>query len=207
MRNIYIVRHTEAEHHIKKIVGGWYDTRLTEKGQQQAKNIAENLFKEIKISGVPIYSSNLKRCVATAEIISTVFKSKVILDKNLREMSFGEGNVKPVAWFHKHIIPPPSDLIRLDHRYLKHAESRREVGERATDFINRLSKESFDNVIVVTHGDVSTFLILAWLKVPVENMDYAFFDTRSGGVDYLFEDDLWKNRNLGYFNLLDFLNS
>jgi probable phosphoglycerate mutase len=206
MRNVYIVRHTESEHHVKKLGGGWHDTFLTEKGRQQAKNIAENLFNEVKVSGIPIYSSDLKRCAETAAIISEIFNSQVTLDKNLREMNFGDGNGKPVAWFDKHITPPPADGNRLEHRNFKNAESRREAGVRATDFIYHLMEEPFKDAIVVTHGGFSTFLILAWLKVPVENMDYAFFGTRSGGVDYLYEDDFWHSRYLGYFNKLDFLN-
>ncbi len=206
MRNVYIIRHTEAEHHIKKLGGGWYDTSLTEKGRAQAQKIAESLFKEIKTKGVPIYSSDLKRCAETAEIVSKVFNSKVMLEKGLREMNFGEGNGKPVTWFDANITPPPADDKRLDHRNFKSAESRREVGQRATDFIDRLIKKSFENAILVTHGGISTFLILAWLKVPVENMDYAFFQTSSGGVDHLMIDDFWKSRYLVYFNRLDFLN-
>jgi len=206
MRNVYIVRHTEAEHHIKKLGGGWYDTSLTEKGQTQAENIAGNLYKEVKVSDVLIYASDLKRCVETAEIISKVFSGKVTLNKDLREMNFGEGNGKPAEWFDSHITPPPADGNRLDHRNFKGAESRREVGQRAINFIFRLCKKPFENAILITHGGISTFLIMAWLQVPVENMDYAFFQTSSGGVDLLREDDFWKSRFLVYFNRLDFLN-
>jgi probable phosphoglycerate mutase len=206
MRNIYIVRHTESLHHVQKLGGGWYDTSLTEKGRAQAQNIAENLYKEIKLAGIPIYSSDLKRCAETADIISKVFKSKVTLDKNLREMNFGEGGGKPREWYDANTIPMPVRGNRLDHRIFKNAETRREVGQRATNFINQLLKIPDENLIIVTHGFMSTHLILSWLKIPVGNMNYAQFKTNSGGVDLLNEDDFWKNRHVIYFNRLDFLN-
>ena len=105
MRNVYIVRHTESVHHVKDLDGGWYATHLTEKGKIQAKNIATSLFKEIKLLGIPIYSSDLKRCVETAEIFSQAFKSKVTLNKNLREKNFGEGDGKSITWLKSNIIP------------------------------------------------------------------------------------------------------
>ncbi len=206
MRNIYIVRHTEAEHHVKGLGGGWYDTSLTEKGRAQAQKIAENLYKEIKLPGVPIYASDLKRCAETADIFSKVFKSKVTLDKNLREMNFGEGGGKPQKWYDANTIPYPPNCNRLDHRIFEGAETRRKVGQRATKFLDKLLKKQEENVILVTHGFMSTYLILAWLKVPVENMDYGKFRNNSGGIDLLNEDDFWKNRNIIYLNKMDFLN-
>jgi probable phosphoglycerate mutase len=205
MRSIYIVRHTEAEHHVQELGGGWYDTSLTEKGKAQAKIIAKSLFKEIKSQGIPIYSSDLKRCSETAIIFSKIIKSKDTLDKNLREMNFGEYAGKTKEWRNANIIPIPDDGNRLDHRLFRGAESRREAGERATKFIHTILKKPDENVIIITHGFFSTFLIMAWLKVPIKNMDYGRFYLDSGGVDLLSEDELFQNRNVIYLNRLDFL--
>jgi 2,3-bisphosphoglycerate-dependent phosphoglycerate mutase len=204
MRNIYVVRHTEAEHHVKNLAGGWYDTSLTEKGKEQAEKIAENLFKEVKITSIPIYSSDLKRCAEMADIISKKFKSKIILDRNLREKSSGEGDGKPKQWYDAHIIHPQDDN-HLDYRTFKGAESRREVGIRAHTFLNGLLQKNEENTIIVTHGFFTTFLILAWMKIPAEHMDYGELRGHSGGVALLNEDDFWKNRNVIYTNRMDFL--
>jgi 2,3-bisphosphoglycerate-dependent phosphoglycerate mutase len=204
MRNIYVIRHTEAEHHIQKITGGWYDTSLTEKGRVQAQRIANNLFKELKITGIPIYSSDLKRCVETADMISKVFKSKVILDKNLREKSSGEGDGKTREWFDSHITYNPEESNRLDQYTHKGSESRREVGIRAHTFLGRLLKEPEENTIIVTHGFFTSFLIMAWMKIPVEHMGYGEFPGHSGAVTLLNEDDFWKNRMVIYLNRSDF---
>lgn len=38
MRNIYIVAHPEASHHTEGVVGGWYDSVLTERGIRHARS-------------------------------------------------------------------------------------------------------------------------------------------------------------------------
>jgi probable phosphoglycerate mutase len=206
MKNIYIVTHTECEHHVQGLGGGWYDTSLTEKGRAQAAKMAAGLYNEVKLSGIPIYSSDLKRATETAEAFAKVFNSKVILDKNLREMNFGEYGGKTQEWQAAHIVYPLEHGNRLDHRMFKGAETRRECGERACIFINRLLDTPDKNIIVITHGHLRTYLVLAWLKVPVENMDYAEFPSGPGSVTLLNEDDVSWRRNVVYLNRMDFLN-
>jgi probable phosphoglycerate mutase len=205
VKNIYLVTHTEALHHVQGLGGGWYDTPLTEKGKTQAAKLAKNLQAEIDISGIPIYSSDLKRAKETASEFARVFGSSVIMDRNLREMNFGEYGGKTKEWHDKHIVPLSKDSDRMDHRLFTGAESRRECGQRAYVFINRLLVERDDNAIIITHGHFRTFLIMAWLKVPVENMGYGQFPANSGSVTHLKEDDLFKNRNIVYLNRMDFL--
>jgi probable phosphoglycerate mutase len=205
MRNIYIVRHTEAEHHLQKLLGGWHDSSLTEKGKNQAAQIATKLFIEINARGIPVYSSDLKRCSEMADIFSKVFGSTVIYDKNLREMNFGDGDGKPQKWYVENIAPRTPGSNRLEYRPFKNAESRRDVGKRACAFLESLSDTPDKTVIAITHGHISSFLIMAWLKVPVENMDYGDFKVSSGGVTLLNEDDLWGNRNIVYTNKMDYL--
>jgi 2,3-bisphosphoglycerate-dependent phosphoglycerate mutase len=205
MRNIYIVRHTEAEHHVQNLGGGWYDTPLTEKGKTQAQRIAENLFKEIGVRGLPVYSSDLKRCVETADAISKIFGSSVTLDRNLREMNFGECGGQTREWQKAHIVYPPRDGNRLDHRPFNGAESRRDVGTRAHNFMDGLLKHQDENVIVVTHGFFTSFIIMAWMEIPVEHMGYGEFQGKSGGVALLTENDSWRNRNVLYTSRMDFM--
>ncbi len=205
MRNLYIVTHTESVHHIQGLGGGWYDTPLTEKGKHQAAKIATVLREETGLSGIPIYASDLKRCAETAGEFSRVFSSPVILDKNVREMNFGEGGGKTKEWQDAHIVPQPKDGNRIDHRIFNNAESRRECGERAYIFINQLLSEPNNNAIVITHGKFRTFLIMAWLKVPVENMDYCDFNGRPGSVTLVSEDDVFNKRIVVYLNRMDLL--
>lgn len=206
MRNIYIIRHTEALHHVQKLGGGWYDTPLTEKGVAQAERIAGNLMAEIKSTNIPIYSSDLQRCSTMAEIFSKVFSGPVFLDKDLRELNFGEGGGKPRVWYDAHTRRPPEDETRLDHRIFEGAETKREAGTRAIRFMEKLIQIPDQTAIILTHGFFTNYLIMAWMKIPVEHMGYTDFRGSSGGVALLSEDDFWHNREVTYTNRMDFLN-
>ena len=205
MKNVYVVTHTESTHHVQGLAGGWYDASLTENGRNQARKIAAALYSEIGEQNIPIYSSDLKRCAETAEAFAEVFNSTVFLDRDLREMDFGDAGGKTKEWRDKNIVPKPTDGNRLDHRIFSNSESRRDIGTRIRNSLNRIISKQDDNVIIITHGFALTYIIMAWLKVPVESMDYCSFNGRTGGVTLLHEDDLFENRFVMYINKQDYL--
>jgi len=205
MKNVYVVTHTESIHHVQGLAGGWYDTSLTENGRNQARKIALALYSEIGEQNIPVYSSDLKRCVETAEAFAEVFNSMVILDRNLREMSWGDAEGKNQEWTDKNIIPRPVDGNRLDHKIFGNSETRRDIGTRIQSAVNRIVSGPDNNIIIVTHGYALTFVIMAWLKIPVENMDYCSFAARPGGVTLLHQDDFFENRRVIYTNKQEYL--
>ncbi|MBN2076128.1 MAG: histidine phosphatase family protein [Dehalococcoidales bacterium] len=198
MRNIYVITHAQSIHHIEDLGGGWYDTSLTQKGVEQAGKLAEFLYGETGIPGIPVYSSDLKRAFETAEIIAQPFNSSVIRDKRLREMSFGDADGKPREWRAENITPRPADGDRLNHRLFNNAETRKDVGTRIRECLDEIIAKKDENLIIVSHGNALTFIIMAWLKVPVENMDYCSFQPSPARVTYLQEDDVLGNRNVVY---------
>lgn len=198
MRNIYLVIHAQSNHHIEKKVGGWYDTPLTRTGRNQAEKTGLFLKSNIKTADSQLFSSDLKRAKETAEIIGKYLQKTVTLDSRLREMSFGKAEGKPLNWSKNHIKPRPIDGNRLYHRIYQGAESRIEVAERITKALNHILKQSLENIVIVTHGFASTFLIMAWMMVPAEHMDYCDFQTKPGSVTLLHEDDLFNNRGVKY---------
>jgi len=204
MKNLYVVTHTESIHHVRGLAGGWYDTSLTENGRGQARKIATALYDEIGERNIPIYSSDLKRCTETASIFSEVFNSTIILDRDLREMNFGDADGKPREWCDKNIVPKSTDGNRLDHRIFNNSESRRDVGTRIQNSLNQIISRQDNNVIIITHRFALTYVIMAWLKVPIENMDYCSFQARPGGVTLLHEDDFFENRFVMYINKQDY---
>lgn len=198
MKNVFVITHAQSVHHIEDLGGGWYDTSLTEKGVTQAEKLAEFLYGEIGISDIPIYSSDLKRAFETAEIIARPFKSSVIQDKRLRETSFGDAEGKPREWRTENIIPRPVDGDRLNHRIYRNAETRKDVGTRIRKCLDEIIAKNDENLIIVSHGNALTFIIMAWLKVPVENMDYCNFQPAPARVTHLQEDDVFQNRSVVY---------
>lgn len=76
MKTIYVVSHTESEHHLSELVGGWYDSELTVKGIADANAIGEILNSEGEIEA--IISSDLKRASTTAYLQMTQFIDNVL---------------------------------------------------------------------------------------------------------------------------------
>jgi len=206
MRNVYVVAHAQSMHHVEKLGGGWYDTSLSELGRTQAEKTGHYL-KSIIESDVKILSSDLKRAAETAEIIAGILGREVTLDKGFREMSYGEIEGQPQEWIKTLKAQVPQDRERMDHRAFKGAESRREVGTRVKDALNRALGHSDSDLVIVTHGFATTFLIMAWLRVPVEYMGYGNFPSKPGCVSHLQEDDTFKNRGIKFLCYSEHLES
>lgn len=198
MRNVYVVTHAQSLHHVEGRVGGWYDTPLTDLGREQAEKTGRFLKSAIDSTDVRLFSSNLKRAAETAEIIGRHLQKPVTLDPRLREMNYGDAEGKPQSWFRDRIKPQPTDGNRLDHRVYAGAESRIEVAERADAALTDILEEGALDTVIVSHGFASTFLIMAWMKIPPEHMDYCSLPARPGSVTKLHEDDLFGSRSVSY---------
>lgn len=205
MRNVYVVTHTEATHHLRSLVGGWRDYPLTENGRDQAARIAASLHKETGTDEIPIYSSDLQRCSEMADIFTRVFGGSVVLDERLREMRFGRGEGKARDWSKKNVNPKPADGNRLDYRIFEGSETRREVGTRVGSIVDEIGDKPGDYAIIITHGFALSFVIMAWMRVPVDGMGHGSFPTASGGVTLLSVDDFFGSRSVVYVGRRDYL--
>src|SRR5687767_3876441 len=100
MRSLYVVTHPEARHHVDDLVGGWFDSDLTDRGLAHAGQIAEAL--AIRLPGdaaVQVFSSDLLRARRTAEIVANrLGVDVVVVDTDLREKSYGVAGGRPQAW-------------------------------------------------------------------------------------------------------------
>ena len=87
--HIYITRHGESQWNVEGKVQGITDTPLTERGIQQAHELA----KKIKESGIKIdeiLHSPLSRAADTAKIIAEENGLPLSLEPRLIEQNFGE---------------------------------------------------------------------------------------------------------------------
>ena len=64
--NLYLTRHGETVWNTQKLMQGWKDSPLTDRGIKQARQLSERLS---EVSFDAIYSSTSNRAVRTAEII------------------------------------------------------------------------------------------------------------------------------------------
>ena len=54
--------------------------------------------------------------------------------------------------------------------------------------------------VLVTHGFALTFIIAAWIHLPLESAGYVYVRTNSGGITVLEQDDVFHDRNVVRLN-------
>lgn len=201
MRHIYLVTHPEAQHHVDGIVGGWHDSDLTARGRLQAERIAEVLASRIGLQPVEIYSSDLRRASRTAERIARRFSVEVQTDARLRERSNGEADGRPQAWLAERRIPLPEYGDRLGHHDgPAGAETRMALVERLYPALDDILRRPVANQIVVSHGSASSYLIAAWIGMPMTSTDRAFFPLTSGSITTLLRNDTHHSHQIVSLN-------
>ncbi|MBW9071783.1 histidine phosphatase family protein [Agrobacterium deltaense] len=196
MKNIFVVTHTQSIHHVENKVGGWYETELTPKGVADAEATAAKLMTLIGSASIEIFSSDLLRASQTAAIVAEHLKRPFEITNDLREISYGSAGGMPQEWLDARQIPA-QDHNRMDHRGgIADAETRREVAERVYRSVNTIISRPCPTQIIVTHGFALTFVIAAWIKMPIESAGYVSFPARSGSITHLRQDDYWQSRSV-----------
>ncbi|MEV8314648.1 histidine phosphatase family protein [Streptomyces sp. NPDC059900] len=198
MRTLYLVTHPEATHHVEGVVGGWHDSRLTPAGVRAAQSIARALRAQIPDDAeVELYSSDLRRTVRTAQEVAEVFAVPPVLDRRLREKSYGEAGGKPQEWLDRRFVPPPAVGERMDHdEGVQGAETKMVWAQRIYAAMDEILRRPCAHQIVVTHGGSLTFAVAAWIRMPIESAGYASFRAPSGSITTLHEDDFFHNRQV-----------
>ena len=205
MKNVYVVTHTESVHHIKGVVGGWYDTGLTDRGRAQASAVADRLVDLLGSETPSVSSSDLLRARETAEVIAGRFSCTVNLTSDLRELSYGSAEGKPQRWLDTRFEPAP-DQNRLDHRNISDAETKREFLTRVFRAVDEIVCTAQPNHVIITHGFAMTFVVARWIGMPLESAGFVNFRSNSGGITHLQEDDLFRNRAVRFLNSTSHLN-
>ena len=84
MRTLWVVTHPEATHHLDDLVGGWFNSSLTEVGRAHAELIAGELRRRIPpTDDVSLHSSDLRRTLETAWAIGREFTLEPLSDPDL----------------------------------------------------------------------------------------------------------------------------
>ncbi|SEA03552.1 probable phosphoglycerate mutase [Mycobacterium sp. 283mftsu] len=197
-KTIYVVTHPESTHHCEDLVGGWYDSDLTAKGLADAMSIARWMREQIP-GGVTadIFSSDSLRARRTAEQISNAINSAVILDRRLREKSYGTAEGRPQRWLGERFIPPPAAGDRLNHdEGIPGAETKADFAARVYSAMEPIVASPAEHQVIVTHGFALTFVIAAWIRMPPESLGYANFRSTPGSITTLRQDDYFHNRQV-----------
>ncbi|KAK1178174.1 histidine phosphatase family protein [Streptomyces sp. NBS 14/10] len=208
MRSIYVVAHPEATHHVEGVVGGWHDSHLTSAGRSAAARIARALRAVIPDGAeVELISSDLQRARQTADEVAELFGAKPVLDRGLREKSYGEAEGRPQEWLDRRFVPPPAAGDRMGHHEgVRGAETRGECARRVYAAMDEVLRRPCEHQIIVTHGFALTFVVAAWIRMPFESLGSVSFRAPSGSITVLREDDFFHNRqvvSLGDMSHLD----
>lgn len=163
MRLIW-VRHGETDVNRAGRYVGHLDPSLNETGVQQINQLKTLLAEE---SPTALFTSDLRRCVETAELLKDSWEIKPKMTASLRELSFGEweGNTyaeimqeNPDAaskWYDNPIDHAPPD-----------GETLTQFGERIDQWLNWLFTicPNDATILIVSHGGVIRWFQSKWME-------------------------------------------
>ena len=165
MLQVYLVRHGETVWNAARRIQGQSDSALTEKGEQQARQVGERA-KSLGITHV--IGSDLGRTRRTAEIIADACGCSVTLDARLRELNMGVLEQRP--------IDSPSEEEEGWRRSLVNGtangripegESMAELAARMQQALNAcLALPAGSRPLLVSHGIALGVLIGTLLGLP-----------------------------------------
>lgn len=187
---IHLIRHGLTQDNIDGVYSGRNETPLCEDGRNQILQMKE----EYKYPMVDfVFTSPLKRCTETAEILYPHLKPIVIDD--LTEYNFGEFEGRTAQELHEK--EPLFDRWLMGDENIKppFGESNREFTNRICSafvkIVDGVVKSGIDNIAIVTHGGVISAL-LANFGLPEASM--SEWMTPSGcGFTLLISHYLWMS--------------
>lgn len=184
MKNIITIQHTQSIHHTNGMIGSWTDWDLSELGIKQANNIGRNLSKELADKKYVMYSSDLLRAKNTAKIIGKHLGITPIFVTELRERNLGKCVGKSVQWLKENIEKQEKSI---DDKMFSDAESRRDEWNRLLLFFNELMTNEYENIIIVSHGDLLSVFNTMWLGMDIEMLNRSEILGLAGGVTFMQE--------------------
>lgn len=184
MKNVITIQHTQSIHHTNGMVGSWTDWDLSEVGIQQANNIGKNLSNQLSDKKYVLYSSDLLRAKHTAEIVGRHLGVAPIFVAELRERNLGKCVGKSVQWLRDNIEVQEKSI---DDKMFSDAESRRDEWNRLLPFFNELMINKYENVIIVSHGDLLSVFNTMWLGMDIEMLNKSEIFGLAGGVSFMQE--------------------
>ncbi len=142
---LILTRHGKTIENENNITQGHLPGTLSERGEEQAKKLAERL-KDVRLDA--IYSSDLARTVNTAkEVIKFHPNTSIYYVEELRERHWG--------YFEGKIMR----LISDPNQYKHTVESDEIIYNRAKNFLTKIYKlHPNDSVLFVAHGNINIFL-------------------------------------------------
>lgn len=173
---IYLLRHGLDD---ENYIGGWSNVDLIPQGYEQVRNASE-FIKRHELVIKHIYTSDVKRTVTTAQIVSSMIGAPIICDSNVRELNKGDLNGMLVEKAIKE-YPEYFDNITVDTKY-PNGESMKEFYQRIKEYLPKLY--DLDNNLIVTHRGVINMLYFLLNNIDLD-MNKERFDVTHGSIHKL----------------------
>lgn len=163
---LLLVRHAQAEHHVRGITGGWTDTSLTPDGLRQSALLAERLGRELSGVKLTLGASNLQRAAQTAEMLGQALGCRPQIHAQLTDLNNGAAANKTHAEARRLAIPASEPLV--DWQPYPQAESWRQFHQRISGFMDGFSAVQTTPALLVTHAAVIDVIVGWWLRLGLE---------------------------------------
>jgi len=165
MLQVYLVRHGETVWNAERRIQGQSDSPLTEKGEQQARQVGER----VKHLGIThIIASDLGRTRRTAEIIADACGCTVTLDPRLRELNMGVLEKRPLDGLTEEEEQWRATLVNgTEGGRIPEGESMTEMATRMHQALNAcLDLPAGSRPLLVSHGMALGSLVSTILGLP-----------------------------------------
>jgi len=146
---LYFVRHGESTSDVKQRYEGDYDDHLTEKGKEEAREIAQKLLdKGIEI----IFSSARIRAVETSEILCSVLRRELLVMEEFNEQNIYNAYQELAIEQPEEEYRKLGELISQRDQKYPNVESYKQLKERVLQGLSHIINRPNQTVAVVTHG-------------------------------------------------------
>ena len=189
MSRLFLVRHGITEFNSTRRFAGHSDVELSAAGYSQVERLRDRLADE-KIDAV--YSSDLKRAISTAEVISSKHEVEILSCSELREINYGDAEgltFEELGYRHPELAESITNFsLELS---FPGGESFKEFIARTCQFLDRLNEHAREEtILIVSHGGALRTLVCAllgidqshWRKFRFDNASLSIVETHPRGA-------------------------
>lgn len=203
MTRIILIRHGLTEWNNAGRYQGQSNTELSKDGYEQAQLLAEN-FPIEKVDC--IYSSDLKRAFATAEMIARKFTLEVIPDKAFRELDFGDWEGLTYEEINKQWPEEIANFFGAPEKLsIPNGETFIQAAERSVNRLKEIIAENHGKIVVVAaHGAVIRSMLATLMHIPLHYLWSLRQDNTAVNVlrfdgDYVMVETINNTAHLGKY--------
>jgi alpha-ribazole phosphatase len=189
MPKLLLVRHGNTRLNSAARFWGQTDVELSAEGIAQAEKLRDRLASQ-KIDTV--YASNLSRAVATARIIATRHKVKIVTREELGEIDFGEVEGLAFDEINERYPELAESMANWSiHPGFPGGETIDQLDERVNEFLPQLKKHTeAETILIVAHSGILRLMIcnlLAigkkhWRQLRIDLASLSIIDTYPRGA-------------------------